>query len=782
MKRTADALVRNVRRTPRPAGALRGARAALSLVWLLVAAANAQPLAGTQPLTMEGDLSAQMVAGIDRWLTAETSRAAQQRGERWQIPRNDPPAAEKFLAAKRDALRKILGIADERHAGAFEIVMEPGVTRQPQNSAVRVDRVRWPVLDDVHGEGLLLWPEKYGPRAIVVVIPDADQTPESIAGLAPGEPPGALWSADGLVRPALRLAERGCLVLVPALVDRRDKWSGSERLKRFTNEPHREWIYRQAFEMGRTLIGYEVQKVQAGIDALQKLAPNLKLGVVGYGEGGLLALHAAALDPRIAATVVSGYFGPREALWQEPIYRNLFGLLRDFGDAEIAALVAPRRLFIEPIDAPQVDGPPQSPGRSGGAPGKISTPAFADVKAEVARANKITGSQSALLLDPRDASPFLTALELVGTTSSERAPFASFHISDEANDARQHRIVRQLEDHTQRLARLSEQVRAPALWSHLKPGPEFDAAQREVRRDLWENVIGKLPTEYLPPNARTRTVLDRPAWTAYEVVLDVLPEVFAWGWLLVPKDVKPGERRPVVVCQHGLEGLPEHTVSDDPAGPGWRFYKGFAARLAERGFIVYAPHNPYRGKDQFRLLQRKANPIGLSLFSFIVAQHDVTTRWLASLPFVDPERIAFYGLSYGGKTAMRVPALLDRYCLSICSGDFNEWIFKNVNTESLGNYPFTGEWEMPEWNMGHVASYAEMALLIAPRPFMVERGHDDGVGFDQRVSFEWGKVRRGYDKLGIPERAEIEWFDGPHTIHGEGTFKFLHRHLRWPGR
>jgi hypothetical protein len=39
---------------------------------------------------------------------------------------------------------------------------------------------------------------------------------------------------------------------------------------------------------------------------------------------------------------------------------------------------------------------------------------------------------------------------------------------------------------------------------------------------------------------------------------------------------------------------------------------------------------------------------------------------------------------------------------------------------------------------------------------------------------------RYYDQLGIGDRAELEFFDGPHTIHGQGTFRFLHRHLRWP--
>jgi hypothetical protein len=353
--------------------------------------------------------------------------------------------------------------------------------------------------------------------------------------------------------------------------------------------------------------------------------------------------------------------------------------------------------------------------------------------------------------------------------------------SQETIDARQHRTVRELEEFSQALLRDSERVRkALPLWTKLKPGPEWEALQKQTRADFWENVIGKLSGTYSAPNPRTRLIHDKEKWRGYEVMLDVQPDVFAWGTLLVPKDLTPGERRPVVVCQHGLEGLPEDTITTDESAPAWKFYKGFAAALCERGFIVYAPHNPYRGHDKFRMLQRKANPLGLSLFSFIIAQHDVTTQWLASLPFVDGERIAFYGLSYGGKTAMRVPAVLERYCLSICSGDFNEWVMKCASVSHPAGYVFSPEWEIWEWDLAHTFNYAEMALLIAPRPFMVERGHDDGVGLDEDVGHEYAKVKRGYDKLGIGERTEIEWFDGPHTINGVGTFKFLHKWLRWP--
>jgi hypothetical protein len=34
--------------------------------------------------------------------------------------------------------------------------------------------------------------------------------------------------------------------------------------------------------------------------------------------------------------------------------------------------------------------------------------------------------------------------------------------------------------------------------------------------------------------------------------------------------------------------------------------------------------------------------------------------------------------------------------------------------------------------------------------------------------------------LGLADRTAIEFFDGPHTIHGVGTFEFLHKHLNWP--
>merc|ERR1711964_400316 len=198
------------------------------------------------------------------------------------------------------------------------------------------------------------------------------------------------------------------------------------------------------------------------------------------------------------------------------------------------------------------------------------------------------------------------------------------------------------------------------------------------------------------------------------------------------------------------------------------------------GFVTFAPQNPYIGEGRFRSLIRKAHPVKQSLYSIIVRQHERILEWLGMLQFVDASRIAFYGLSYGGKTAMRIPAVLDGYCLSICSADYNEWVWKTVSARHPCSYLITNETDMHEFDLGNTFNYAEMSWMICPRPFMVERGHHDSVSVDEWVAYEYARTRRRYDLLGIGDRTEMEVFDGPHTINGKGTYEFLHRHLRWP--
>lgn len=767
----------------------------------LAASAAERTIPGTQPLTIDQPLDEVMVAGIDRFALREISASPARRDQSWPRDFSSAAAYGKSVAPRREKFREYIGAVDPRvGATDFEPLSTVGRdARVGESGRFSVLAVRWQVLEGLTGEGLLLQPT--GPvTARVVVLPDADWTPEAFVGLARGVAPQAQLPR--------RLAAAGCQVLVPMLISRRDELSGSPHV-RYTNQTHREFIYRQAFEVGRHVIGYEVQKVLAAIDiftaANTREQRKLPLGVAGIGEGGLLALYSAALDERIDRALVCGYFQPREAVWQEPIYRNVWGLLAHFGDAELAGLIAPRVLTIEACAAPESSGPPAvRPGHGGGAaPGRIENAKLTAVQREFDRAKAIfarldTAKRLTLIASGAGDQPAGSGAALAtiaggpleatadGATVKAIAGPAGLVAPNEPL-ARERRQFNEMQAHAQNLVRLSNKVRE-AKWAKADRSSleKWNASVEPLRDWAYDEFIGRLPKSTLPLNPRTRLITSAPwlkghegAFDTYEVVLDVYEDVIASGILLLPKDLKPGEKRPVVVTQHGLEGVPADTIVG-PDASGYRFYKAFSAELCKRGFIVYAPQNPYRGADRFRTLQRKSNVLKRSLYSYIIPQHERTLEWLATLPNVDANRIAFYGLSYGGKTAVRVPPFVKQYCLSICSGDFNEWIKKITTIEDRPSYVFTPEYEIFEWNMGHVANYAELGYLMAPRPFMVERGHDDGVGLDEWVAWEFAKVRRHYDKLGVGDRAEIEFFNGPHTINGQGTFRFLHRHLDWP--
>jgi dienelactone hydrolase len=768
-------------------------------------------LAGTDALDWQGDLAARLVDAVDAFLLRELEQSTTRREVHWQRDLSSPAAYVRSIEPQRARLAHRLGVRDRRassttpHLNATYVAVNrpaeagPFPTRVGRSADFDVYAISWPAFGDVEGTGLLLLPRARTPVADVVAIPDCEVLPEQLAGLLPGVDPPSQY--------ARRLAESGCRVVVPLLVSRRRgefDW-GARPAPSITN---REMLYRSSYELGRGLVAYEVQQVLAAVDwFVANHAPRSageetanpsagatenqpRIGVLGWGEGGLLALYCGALDPRIRSVGVSGYFDSRQSIWQEPIDRNVFGLLEQFGDAELATMIAPRHLTVEAARGPVAE----LTGEGGGAPARLVSPQLPSVTAEFERAQKLIAALKPaatlrLVASAEDGqgppgSPEFLRQFLAGTgTEAELAadgPAPTYEAPDADLAARHRAHMQQLDRHSQQLLKLSANKRQEFMQRlDTSSVAAYERSAEWYRDYFYDEVIGRFELPLVEPRPRARLAYSTRHWRGYEVVLDVFDSVFAYGLLLVPVDVQPGQRRPVVVCQHGLEGRPQDTIGQQ----GSQAYAAFAGKLAERGFITFAPQNLYIGHDRFRTLQRKSYPLKKTLFSTIVPQHQQIVNWLKTLPMVDPDRIAFYGLSYGGKTAMRVPPLVTDYCLSICSADFNEWVDKNASTTNPRSYVWTGEYEIFEFDLGSTFNYAEMAALVAPRPFMVERGHFDGVADDWTVAWEFAKVRNRYAaQLKLADRCEIEWFDGPHTINGQGTYRFLHRHLDWPVR
>ena len=786
---------------------------ALLLLSVGSSSAGAQPSAETQPtasvdplpdtalLTATGDLNDRILSGSSRFLDQQLAAARVARHQRLsQILRSSPDVRDTALSDLRLRLQYIIGGDDARLPDTTPTTIAPvgEPVELASGGGLIVHELRWPVLEGLEAEGILVLPARPTPRGTIILLPDADTDPAALAGLLDG-------NDDASAGMALQLASTGCQVIIPRTISRQVE----PRLGR-AQLTDREYVYRATYVLGRHPLGLEVQSVRALVDWLRRPSsqqpsgdaepatpaaspapqpsPTSPLAVAGHGEGGLVALLTAAVDTRIDAALVSGIWGNRDQMWREPLSRNVFGLLDQFGDAELACLIGPRALVIEAAHGPElrIDG-------SGAAPGQLVSPTLAQVEQAAARVRQAFGeplpwlhiidppqprfgsaAACAALLQAMDAVP--AADGLPDRAELLRAVAAGVRRVPDRQASRQ-RQLRQIEALSQRWIRTSRKQRDAMRASlDMQSLESYRSSTEPLRARLEQEVLGRFDQPLLAPAARSRFWRKTPTWSGWEVEMDVFPDVIAGGILLLPKGAAADQPRPVVVCVHGLEGRPSDGIIGDH-----RAYHDFAARLCDRGFVVFCPQQLYRGGDDFRVLQRKANPLGKTLFSIIIPQHRQIVRWLQSLPQVDPQRIGFYGLSYGGKSAMRIPAVVTEYGPTICSGDFNEWVLKNVSTEDRFSYVGTGEYEIFEFDLAGSFNYAEMAALICPRPFMVERGHFDGVADDRWVAFEYAPVRYLYAaRLGIPERTEIEWFVGPHTINGQGTFDFLHRHLQWP--
>lgn len=695
----------------------------------------------------------------------------------WDRDTSSAEAYNVSVAPNRDRFRSILGAVDER----VPVFMEK-LNKVAETENYTIYEVQWPVLKEIiPGPPLQDWPEldvphkvfgeglylevKGKPKGYTIAVPDADQQPEELAGL--------ISTAEGNSDFARHLAENGYNVVIPVIIDRTNRWS------RGTDRSSRSWIYSQGHEMGRTVAGYEIQKLEALVDWFEEQGGNnANIGIAGYGEGGLLAFYTAALDTRIDAALVSGYFAPRERIWEEPIYRNVWGLLHEFGDAELASLIAPRSLIVEYSKVPEYDSE-QNSGKKIEPPGKLWTHPFSEVEKEFKRIGKLTGKQigERTLLNNEDQkeAPYCAyntmnhfMKQLGHTDPVALTTDLPVKLRQNVNTTeRMGRMVEQMVGHTQLLLRNSEYVR--------KKFTETIDDQEQLRHFFNHELAGYVDNDFLPLNARTKLFDDQPDYVCYDVVLDVLPNVSLWGIISIPKDIKKGEKRPVIVLQHGRGGMPT-TALNEGAG-----YFSAGRKLTERGFIVFTPFGNWTGETRFRWIDRIAKPVKAGQWSTVGRQHQQLIRWLSVLPFVDTSRIALYGKSIGGQTASIIASMLPEYALSINCAYFNESARKESSIYFPASFVYHVDSEMPMWNRGHTLEYAEMAnYLIYPRPFMVEHGKQDGIAPPGWVEHEYEKVKRYYEKMGKGELTVLDLHEGGHIINEVVSFPFLHKYLNWP--
>ncbi len=272
-------------------------------------------------------------------------------------------------------------------------------------------------------------------------------------------------------------------------------------------------------------------------------------------------------------------------------------------------------------------------------------------------------------------------------------------------------------------------LRSPLLFrdgTQVKSAGDWQRRRQEIR-DEWFGIIGPWPEVIERPMIEDIETTQREGIEQRRIKLQIASDQFTEAYLLIPKS---HTRLPAVFVPFYDPETSVGLKTDKP-------FRDFAWQAAKRGFVALAIGSP-GGDARKPVLGSDVTCQPLAYLGYVSAN---AWQALASLPEVDPTRIAIVGHSYGGKWAMFGSCLSDRYACAVWSDPgvvFDEsrvsinyqepWYLgydPNITRKPglvTEESPRTGAYKQLV-AAGH--NLHELHALMAPRPFLVSGGEED---------------------------------------------------------
>lgn len=260
------------------------------------------------------------LSGITRVIEERCAQAEKSRGEYIKGIFENP---EKY----RDDFKKMLGwpLVDCLN---FEMPA-PICEKLSDEDGYTIYRMTFEVLDGLKMTGLFFKLNTPDKKPLVIVQHGGLGTPELISGL---------YDGTGNYNDMLeRTIKRGVHAFAPQLLLWEDGYDVPfDRLK----------IDAQLKRVGSSITAVEVFGIMRILDCFETQSFVSCFGMVGLSYGGFYTLYTAALDTRIKSALSCSFFNKRDkySSWIDWTWNNSAYM---FDDAEIAALVYPRRLCLE---------------------------------------------------------------------------------------------------------------------------------------------------------------------------------------------------------------------------------------------------------------------------------------------------------------------------------------------------------------------------------------------------------------------------------------------------
>jgi dienelactone hydrolase len=251
------------------------------------------------------------------------------------LPEADLSTLPTWLQGRRDRLRELLGLMPK------PVPLNLETLGSEQCDGYARHQVVFDTEDTMSVPAYLLVPDgRSAPGAAVLACHGHGPGKSQAVGLAHTDAPNSDY--------ARQLVLEGYVVLAPDLrcFGERQDWNPEDHYACDTNLVH-------AVMAGWNPLAQNVWDLQRCLDVLagHPLVDPGRLGMVGLSFGGTVTLFTSAVDARVAAAVVSGYFSSwaesHKMPWNMCGSQVAHGMLGRLEHEDLGALIAPRPLLIE---------------------------------------------------------------------------------------------------------------------------------------------------------------------------------------------------------------------------------------------------------------------------------------------------------------------------------------------------------------------------------------------------------------------------------------------------
>ncbi len=313
--------------------------------------------------------------------------------------------------------------------------------------------------------------------------------------------------------------------------------------------------------------------------------------------------------------------------------------------------------------------------------------------------------------------------------------------------------------------------------------------------ERWEPRFRARLTELLGPRPdpaplepEVLETVDCGAYTREKVVFDADRHASIVAYVLLPKGLQPGERRPAVLAAHGhgrgkadVCGVAE---SEDERAAVARTNYAYASQFAERGYVVIAPDwrgfgersSPAEwarpGRDPCNVNYMAMGYAGYHLLALQIWDGARCLDYLETRREVDAARMGVAGLSFGGTMSTYLGALEPRIRV-VCISGYLSTVEDAIGMRGLGN--FCGAQYMP--GLLTIGNIPDVAGLICPKPLIVEMGERDQCFVIDDMRAAYARVERIYGAAGVPERLAADIHPGEHQWSGAKSLDWFDRWL-----